>query len=87
MEHLKNGIYTKLHSTNKDGKIKVVVLHKPEIGNIWIYLWVDKIDKEFNEKHNRSNPHLISFKDYKTFCEYVGSKQFNDIFVIEEFKY
>lgn len=87
MENLTNGIFNDLHSTNKNGKIKVVVLHKPEIGNIWIDLWVDENEREFNEKHNKKNPQLISFRDYKTYCEYVGSKQFNDIFVIEEFKY
>ena len=85
-EQLK-GIHCELNATNKKGKIKVEVLHKPQIGNIWINLWDDDFMNEHNEKHNLCSPQLISFSNYETYCKYVGSEEFNTLFEIVEFRY
>ena len=87
MIHLKEGIFCDLHATTKEGRIKVEVLHKPQIGNLWIHLWVDETTQEHLTEYNLSKPELISFKDYQTYCEYVGSEQFNSMFEIVKFNY
>ena len=87
MVHLKEGIFTDLHSANANGKIKVVVLHKPQIGNIWINLWTDKISSEMLEEANIAPPELISFRNYETYAKYIGSDEFNAMFEIVRFDY
>lgn len=59
---------------NEEGKIKVNIIHKPTIGNIWIELADD-------ESHRT----LIAFKDYASYCKYVGSDEFQSLFVIKKF--
>lgn len=82
----KLGIYH-LNSTDENGKIKVVVLHKPQIGNIWIELFIEPSTAKDYDKHNMAKPKLASFKDYKSYLRYAGSEEFQALFEIVEFKY
>ncbi len=76
-----------LHSMDEEGKIKVVILHKPEMSNIWIYLYLEDFLMERYDEHNLAIPVLASFKNYESYCKYVASPEFNSIFSIAGFKY
>lgn len=72
-------------------KIKVDIVHKPKIGNIWIYLTLNETLQEHFNEHNLSPPMLIAFTEtnidlaYKNYCKYVGSDEFQSIFIINSF--
>lgn len=77
MENLKVSelaVFENMNCVNEEGKIRVTIIHKPSIGNIWI---------DAGDEENRRT--LISFRDYASYCKYVGSDAFLSLFVIEKF--